>query len=260
MYSIKLQLLNPCKKLSLPDKTLKKEAQDALLRPLETLQKSLQSSSVIQTSIEEIDVDDIEMEYNPMLEPTLADNHVDYCLNPEKELSTEKEMHIVSNKLRSSSFKFITQPLTFQEDLERNFSVQNSSSCDSDDGEEYFSGTDLFNEPPPKKTKRKSSNKSMNFSGSIMCDQSDKDLLLGLVNKLSDIQECNSIFNNRKEFTDLMYKSKAYQWLIRLCASMLACSTERLNLKVMELQRSLFSDWKETVWNRKNKLLSLLNR
>jgi hypothetical protein len=43
MYSIKLQLLNPCKKLSLPDKTLKKEAQDALLRPLETLQKSLQS-------------------------------------------------------------------------------------------------------------------------------------------------------------------------------------------------------------------------
>jgi hypothetical protein len=50
----------------------KKEAQDALLRPLETLQKSLQSSSVIQTSIEEIDVDDIEMEYNPMLEPTLA--------------------------------------------------------------------------------------------------------------------------------------------------------------------------------------------
>jgi hypothetical protein len=38
------------------------------------------------------------MEYNPMLEPTLADSHVDYCLNPEKELSTEKEMHIVSNK------------------------------------------------------------------------------------------------------------------------------------------------------------------
>jgi hypothetical protein len=42
--------------------------------------------------------------------------------------------------------------------------VQNSSSCDSDDGEEYFSGTDLFNEPPPKKTKRKSSNKSMNYN------------------------------------------------------------------------------------------------
>jgi hypothetical protein len=51
-----------------------------------------------------------------MLEPTLADSHVDYCLNPEKELSTEKEMHIVSNKLRSSSFKFITKMIV-------NFSV-----------------------------------------------------------------------------------------------------------------------------------------
>lgn len=242
----------------LPDKSVSKEVQGALLRPLETLQKRLQSSSVIQTSREEIDVDDTEMEYNPMLEPTLADSHVDYYLNPEKERSTEKEMHIVSNKLRSSSFKFLTQPLTFQEDLERNFSVQNSSSCDSDDGEEYFSGADLFDEPPPKKRKR--SNKSMNFRGSIMCDQNDKDLLLGLVNKLSDIQECTSIFSKRKEFTDLMYKSKSYQWLIRLCASMLSCSTERLNLKVMELQRSLFSDWKETAWNRKTKLLSLLNR
>lgn len=236
------------------DKTVRKEMQDALLRPLQKLEKIFQSSSSGQTT--NIDMNDDE-EYNPALEPTLEDSLVNHFLASEKIQPLQNELQ-TSNKFRLSSFKYITQPRSFQGSLEKdrllNLSLQHSSDCDEIDN---LSDIDLF-ESPKKRRKQNLGKRRAKLDAATIQAPCDKEELLQLINQLCSMHECSAVIDDQKQYNDLICQSKSYLWLLRICASLLSCSIERLNFKVMEVQNLLFANCTKGNLNRKKKLISLL--
>ncbi|CAC5366643.1 unnamed protein product [Mytilus coruscus] len=231
------------------DRTRRPETQDALLRPLETLNKTLHST----TGISIADADSDNDEYNPNLESTLAD----FFLNPEKELTEQTNEKSSDFNFKSSTLKFITQPFSFQDDLDKlNLSrlSMHTLSADDSDQEPERSDIDLFETPKKKRKEMARSCKSKDI------DEHESEKLMQLINRLGEIQESNIKVDRKKKYHELVYQAKAYQWLIKTCSDMMACSTDILNKKVIEVQNILFRHWDRSQWRRKKKLITLLKK
>ncbi|VDI39989.1 TATA box-binding protein-associated factor RNA polymerase I subunit B [Mytilus galloprovincialis] len=231
------------------DRTRRPETQDALLRPLETLNKALHSTTGSITADPESDNE----EYNPNLVSTLAD----FFLDPDKEVTEQTKEKSSDFNFKSSTLKFITQPFSFQDDLDKlNLSrlSMHSMSAEDSDQEPERSDIDMFETP---KKKRRKMARSPNRK---VIDEHESEKLMQLIHRLGEIQESNIKVDRKKKYHELVYQAKAYQWLIKTCSDMMACSTDILNKKVIEVQNILFRHWDRSQWRRKKRLITLLKK
>lgn len=246
------------------DRYVRKDTQEAILRPLQIFQSSLQAGT--SNSVLSEDVDLYGEDYNPNLEPTLDDNPIEYYLNNDKTVEENPEKGNNSGYFRKCSFKFITQPLSFQEDLDniyRSKAMMKIPQEDNDEGNIETSDIDIFDSP------RKKTKLSKDGSFSLLSSAKDskelpvekQEKLSQLLHKLSRIEEnsnkTTAKANRGKKFYDLTFQSKSFQWLIEICSGILYCTPEKLNRKVIELQNCLFTDWNPSKISSRKRLIAI---